>query len=303
LQKPPTPIIITLYMKKNYVAMKYEADKIALLGLFIVGLLIAGFITSARYSRPRKAGAKVVDQIKRKGISGYLDDQLWQSCFLISNAKGTLIGFAMDVFTSSPTDLKLNIKAAGLLYTRGRFGREQAMSFQSDNSFAEFSWRSETAAPPARTGTRITLEQDGVLTVTKFNQDTKQHSYKPGSSAIPDFLLDFVFTQMLESDYPKIIVDTITADGKIVEVAVSKAGTEDSRPSQTEAPYKLNVDFLGEPRISQQVYLDSRKRIVQIRRNGTYLFERTSTDDILKQFPEQADRILQRNRILEQSRP
>lgn len=296
LQKPPLAIIIAVYMNRTYEIKKYEADKIALLGLFIVGLLIAHFITSSRYTGPLNAGREVVAEIKRKGISSFLDDRGWQSFFLIKDARDRAIGFTMDVFTDPAPDTKLNIQSAGLLYIRGRYGQEHLFSFQSDNSFDEFSWKSETAGPKGRSGTEILLGEDGVLTVTGLSRNKKVQSYKPGSASIPNFLLDLVFSQMLDSARERIIVDTIDAGGKMVEVLICKIKSGDSGPSPTGPAYELNVEFLDERGVSEKVYFNSRGRISKIllRQNGLYLFERTDAENILRQFPERADYILKK---------
>jgi len=288
-------------MDRNYGAKKYGADKIALLGFFIIGLLIARFITSSRYIRPLKAGGQVVAEIKRKGIAGFLDSQSWQSFFLIKDTRGHPIGFTMDVFTDSMTYTALNIRSASLLYIRGRYSHDKIMFFQSDNSFDRFSWKSETVRPGERSGTEILRGQDGVVTVTKSGRNKTQQSYKPDSASIPDFLLDLVFTQMLESGHTKIIVDTINADGKMVDVVISRIKTKYRRPSQTEAEYKLNVDFSDDGGFSELVYLDSQGRILEIFLEPDGIcFERTNVEDILEKFPERVDYILQREKILEQ---
>lgn len=305
LQKPASAIIITAYMDNTHGEKKYEADKIALLGLFVVGLLIAHFISSSRYTGPLKAGAEVVAEIKRRGISSFLDNLGRRSFFLIKNARGRSIGFTMDVFTDSLPEADLNIQSAGFLYIRGRYSRQQVMSFQSDNSFDEFSWRSETAGPRARSGTHVLLGEDGVLTATKLARNGEKQSYKPDPASIPDFLLDLVFTQMLETGHAKIIVVTINAGGAMVEVVVSRIKNKESAPGRAEAVYELKVDFLDNRRISQRLYLDSHGRISKmlLEHDGIYLFERTSVENILKQFPEQADLISQKYKMLEQNLP
>ena len=72
----------TVYMDKTYGTKKYEADKIVFLCLFISALLIARLITSSRYTRPLKAGSKVVAEIKSRGINSFLSNQNRQDFFL-----------------------------------------------------------------------------------------------------------------------------------------------------------------------------------------------------------------------------
>jgi len=70
-------------------------------------------MSSARCVVPARAGREVVAEIKRKGISGFLDNQGWQSFFLIKDAKDRPIGFTMDVFIDAAPEAELNIQSAG----------------------------------------------------------------------------------------------------------------------------------------------------------------------------------------------
>jgi len=177
------------------------------------------------------------------------------------------------------------------------------MFFQSDSSFDEFSWEIKTTGPRRRSGTKIILGEDGVLTVTKSGRGGRKQYYKPGPASIPEFLLDLAFSQMLESDHVKVIINTINADGEMVGAVVSRVRA-DSGPSQTEAEYKLKVDFLDDRRSSREVRLDSRGRILKVflEPQGVY-FERTSAGIISRLFPEWADYILKKREMLEQSQP
>jgi hypothetical protein len=53
----------------------------------------------------------------------------------------------------------------------------------------------------------------------------------------------------------------------------------------------------------EQVYLDGQKRVLirLLQQEGIYTLERTSIENILRQFPERADYILQKNKMLEQN--
>lgn len=292
-------------MDETYPAKKYEADKIALLGLFVVGLVIAGFMTFSRYTGPLKAGSEVIAEIKRKGISTFLDSQGRQTFFLIRNARGRIIGFTMDVFTDSTSDPKFDIQSASLLYIRGKYGQEQVTFFKSDNSFDEFSWRSETAGPAGRGGTDILLGEDGLLTVTKSGRSKTLPGYKPGPASIPNFLVDLVFAQMLESGRSKIIVDIIEPAGTTTAALVSRIQAQDSAAAEERAACVLKLELLNNRGFSEEVYFDGQGKISKIllQQNGICLLERTTAETVLGQFPERADFILQNNETLEKSQP
>lgn len=292
-------------MDETYPAKKYEADKIALLGFFIIGLVIAGFMTSSRYTGPLKAGSELVAEIKRKGISTFLDSRGRQTFFLIRNPRGRVIGFTMDVFTDSASDPRFYIQSASLLYIRGKYGREQVTFFKSDNSFNEFPWRSETAGPAGRSGTDVLLGEDGLLTVTKSGPSKTLPGYKPGPASIPNFLVDLVFAQMLESGRSKIIVDIIEPAGTTTAALISRIETRHPAAAEERAACVLKLELLNNRGFSEEVYFDGQGKISKIllQHNGTYLLERTTAETVLGQFPERADFILQNSEMFEKNQP
>ncbi|MHC4186487.1 MAG: hypothetical protein ACYSR4_11255, partial [Planctomycetota bacterium] len=271
-------------------------------GLFAVSLLAARLITCRRYAEPRAAGQELVAQIKQEGISSFLEGRAPQSFFLIKNAADHTMGFTMDMVTEAAADAEFSIQSAGLLYTRGRYNRKQIILFQSNDSVDEFSWKIKTVGPQGSSDTEIVLQEDGVLTVTKPNRNETESGYKPGHAAMPDFLLDLVFRQLLESNHTKIIVDTITNEGNIVQVVISRRIPEDLRLPQTDAAYELYVQYLDDRRRSQHVLLDDQGWIESVEQNGIY-FERANREKILGQFPEWRDYVLDTNKILEPNQP
>ena len=278
-------------------ARKYEADKIVLLGLFAAGLVIAYLITASRYTAPRKAGAKVVSEIKRKGISGCFQGRRHRSFFLIKDEADRTIGFTADVFAPSAPPDKPDIQSTALLYLRGRYRKTQLTLFRSDDQFSTFSWKTELVSPAGRVAKGILLAEDGVLTITQSGQSTRQ-GYIPGPDSVPDLLLDLVFTQMLEAGYKKVVIDTIDSDGRTIEVVLSRIKAKG--PGRPE--YELNVIRLDGSRDSQQVYLDASRQIsaILLKQDPTYLLERTSLEDVLTEVPEAAEYI---EKMLEISEP
>ncbi len=280
-------------MNVTCTARKYEADKIALLGFFALGLLIAYLLTFSRHTRPLQAGREIIAQIKNRGISSFLDDLGSPAFFIIKNAKLNTIGFTMDVYADFAPEPEYDIQSEGILFIGGRY--QQAVSFKSDDRFDIFTWRTEISGPGVSTGSELELEEDGVLSVSHLGRNSKTLRYKPDAGVIPDFLLDLVFAQMRESPRKKVIVQTINADGKMVEVAVARFKARNSA-QVGEVKYALSVDFENDPLSTQQVDLDGRGRILRIKKKNLYI-ERAEEEDILATFPDWAAYILQRSRI------
>jgi hypothetical protein len=286
-------------------------------------------------NQPLEAGSKIIAEIKGKGLDSFLAGQDRESFFLIKDAKEHTIGFMMDVLgfrfaerpqngdaliepvpegqLGSPLGRSPNILAGSFYYIRGRHDRRQATFFQSDNSFNKFVWKSETAEETGRSGTEIALGKDGIMTVKKFDRRSEEKDYQISPAAIPEVLGELIFSQMLDSNQKEIFVDTIEADGKIAPALISKIETHRRFASQNqssgavvtgeEAAYAFRVEFLDGRGFSEQVYLDDQRRISRIllRQEGISL-ERTSKENILREFPEQGSYILQsKDKMLEQN--
>jgi hypothetical protein len=294
------PIMMIQPMDKAQIIEKYEADKIALLALFAMGLLIARQITSSRYTGPLKAGRQVVAAIREKGISSFYQNRQRQTYFLIRSESRRPVGFRLDVISDTASG-RMNVGMATVRYERGRPVRERLMAFRSDDSFETFQWSAQAVGPAIRVLTEVVLSEDGTVTVKRSDQRRNPPSYKPPATSIPGLLLDLVFAQMLESDYRKIIVETIDDKGLPVEVVVHRsdeAGSSDYGPI-----YRFNVDSEGLGGSSQQVYVDNEGRILRklIEQDMVRLWERTDAETILREFPERSNHILRSDEIMEQS--
>ena len=240
------------------------------------------------------AGGEIVENIKNRGIGRFLDDQEQQVCFIIKDQASRTIGFSMDVMISLIPKTLTNIQAATFFYMRGRQSREQIAFFQSDNSFDTFNWKSETSHQIGKSGVEIAMDEDGIMTIKNFATSAEEKTYLPGDAGVPNILLDFVLSELLESDHQEIIVDVIDFDGTIIPMLVSKVEKGD------DAAYTLMVEMLDGQGFSEQVYLDDQKRIQKrvLQQNEMYNLERVGVEDIIQEFPERADYIRQRIKYL-----
>jgi hypothetical protein len=226
-----------------------------------------------------QTGGQMLDEIKNIGLNHFLKvnpakiSQNAPVFFLIKNASGQNAGFTMDVLTSSDRSMQFNIEAASFSYFRGRYPRERRTLFQSNNTLNEFIWKSQNASLDDRSVATIVLARTGLMTVSKLNPLTEE-KYQLSPAAIPKILLELLFTQMLDSGNEKLIVDIVEADGIITPALVSKTTEMEN------GRYVLKAQLL----------------------NGRGLYyELTGIENILKQFPERADYILQKNKLLEQN--
>jgi hypothetical protein len=266
-----------------------------------------------------QAGREIITKIKNKGLDNFLHNQSRQAYFLIKDADKNTIGFTMDVLIDQGQDDELNIQGASSYYIRGQHYGEQVALFQSDNRFDKFIWKSETSSLAGRSGTKITVEKGGAMTISKFNAQTEKETYQPGPTVIPDIFLQQLLGQLLDSDYERIMVDLLEPKGQIIPTLVSRETEESKHPeilpgsvpnevegtAAKEAGYILKLELLNGDGLSELVYLNDQKQISKmlLQRETVYILESTSVENIMRQFPERAEYLLRENKILKQNQP
>jgi hypothetical protein len=201
----------------------------------------------------------------------------------------------------------MNIQAANSLYLRGARGREEVIVFQCRDDMSEFVYKSETASRFGRNGIEGVFDRAGVLTVKEYGtlifgkgfedataEPFEERFYRPGAASIPDILAELIYDELLGSEYQRILIDIVRADGTIVPVVISWAEGGTCGEKETAYAYKLRVDFLDRRDSYSQVYLDENKIMLKetIQRGVTYVLERSSPADIRKLFPEKSGEIL-----------
>jgi len=254
-----------------------------------------------------EAGSEIIAKIKSKGLTSFLDNQNQQVFFLVKTHRKDserTIGFTMDVLIDSGQNIGTNIQGAGLLYTRIPYTQERITSFQSDDSFDKFVWKSETHSAAGRSGTEIILDANGVMTVRKSDVQPEEKSCRLSSAAIPTIFFQQLISVMLDSDKREIIADIIKPDGTITPTFISRIETKEPAASE-QATYTLKLEFLSTGGFFEQAYLDKQKQISKrvFHLENIAIFDRATVKDILREFPERADSILQNNKVPEPNIP
>ncbi|MHC4195252.1 MAG: hypothetical protein ACYSQZ_04820 [Planctomycetota bacterium] len=229
-----------------------------------------------------QAGSEIIKEIKNTSIAYFLDNSNRQTYLLRRDAMGRPVGFTAEVIVDFGQDTELNIRASSLSCLRGRRLTEQEVTvFESDNSFDDFTWKSESSGLAGRSGIEITSSR-GLMTVRYYGR-ADEENYHLSEFAIPDILAETALTQMLFSNYRKIILDIVTADGRIMPALISRIEAEE------DTGYVFALEFLNDPDISQ-IYLDEQKYILKkVWKGKGVIFERATIDDIASRFPEHAD--------------
>jgi len=243
-------------------------------------------------------GSDVVSKIKETGLNRFLENQNKQNFFMIKDAQKRNIGFTMEVLVDSPQKAPLNIQAADVLYVRQLF--EQNTVLQSENNFNYFQWKSEDHDVTGTKGYEI-IFKNGKMTANDFTASLEEKEYQLNPASIPAIFFDFLLIQMLETDYEKILVDIIEPEGIIIPVLISRVRPQ-KEPQQNKYSYILKIDLLNDPDAPQLFYLNNQMQIVKKRwKRENWTFELTDAENILKNFPEKADYIIQQNQIQNQN--
>ena len=242
-----------------------------------------------------EAGTEVVTALKSQGLDYSPNNQNHRSSYLIKDSTGQPIGFTMDILINSERDARWNVQGAGFLYFGARNDFEQETLFKCSDNLEEFIYRRKFNSEQETSGTEVVLEESGVLKVRTSGRQTETSEYYPGSAALPDVFFDHILRQMLEDNRREIVVDFIEASGKIVPTFISRIEAEN-----LQAAYVFDLEFLDDQGFSQSVFLDEQKQIFRsvIQQEDQYVLERTSAENIAKEFPQYAQRILHSRRML-----
>jgi hypothetical protein len=242
-----------------------------------------------------EAGAEIAASIKRDGLSSFLNDQGQQALYLIKDSAGQSVGFTMEVLEDTGTSARMNVRGASFLYMRGQNPRRHETSFQCSNNLEEFTYSSRMYSNEGRGGVEIVLDGSGVMTVRRLGSQMEVKEHYPGSAAIPDVCFDQIFKRMLDSGKREIIVDLIDVSGNMIPTHVSRIEAGNSQ-----AAYAFDIEFLDGSGFTQQVYLDRQRQIYKslVREESLYVLERTSREKIVRECPEQAQRISRGSRLL-----
>jgi hypothetical protein len=189
----------------------------------------------------------------------------------------------------------MNIQIADMIYMRGRFAQEQVLFFETNNDLSRFNWKNEINTPSGARGTELTMDNANITAVIKTVNGQEVFAY-PCGDAIPEIFLEQVLAQMLSDSIDEVIVDIIDSEGKIIPTLIS------ALPDQSVLPGKTNVfsiRLLDDRGFSELRTLDNKNQILYRQlQHDNMTVERTNADELIKQFPQQADYIRQRNNLM-----
>ena len=236
-------------------------------------------ITFKNDSLIQQAGARIVTQIRQKGIPSFLESGFDRKFFLVLQ-NGNEVGFTMDVIRFSLPDA---IVADNFFYLKNSINREITATLESNPDFTILSWRGQKRDASTIEEHTLTFTE-GIIELTDRMTGEQQILY-PRPEILPDaFMLQFL-EEFLASDYDRALVDMFEAQGEITPTIFSK------HPEQS----RVTVEFVGSHLPSQHIYLDKDNQIEKIELVGQNVeLIRASMNEIITKFPERADFVIEK---------
>jgi hypothetical protein len=228
------------------------------------------------------------------------------SFFILTDARGQVIGFTMDAITVQK-DKDPAIKAASYYYIRGGSAPEEEVGiFSGDKTLSKFAWKIESSSRAGSKGIEMTADANTmVVRFAAGRQAGKESKYTLGEAAVPNTILDLALNKMLDSTRQQIIIDLIRPDGTITPMLIEKLEpvkkTAQARQDEQPANYALRTEILDGRGHWQKIYYDGNKQMTRVLlgQGNTYTLGRADANEITKMFPERADLVRNQRQLLD----
>ena len=271
MQKKRLAITITSYMDKTYKIRKVGGDKIALLGLFIVSLLIARIIVVSKsailLSEPIKLTQTGLSVSMPEG-NGWKSDKQWRD---YENGFSLRSRFALGTRNPTAEARCVYILATGTTDPQSLFEQK---AFDAEGEIVKVDQI-----------TKGTLTFDWV----HIENPKTSHIFIFGTAKLPNNRrLDIEVHQimndpyMAEQAFKKIVNSLNFEENQLVNI---------NRHSSYHASQKQR---------HQRFFRQPKANLLKISTTGRYIYSRKPTaDDIINKFPERAEYILRTNKMLQ----
>jgi hypothetical protein len=249
-----------------------------------------------------QAGVEVVSEARKMGLSDIAAEEQ-PVFFVITDTRKKAIGFTMDAITVVDTDANAAVRAGSYYYVRGTILNERVGLFRGDAAFDRFVWQVESRTGAASRGIEMTVD-NSVLQVRKSGGGALEGEYILGEAAVPDIVIEAVLRRMLDADRSAIVVDLIGPEGIITPVYVEKINSGEQQGDSASSPQAqggtLRVELLDGRGYWQQIYYDSSKEPIKtvLSQESQYTLNRADANQISKLFPERANLVRDKSRLL-----
>jgi len=255
-----------------------------------------------------EAGSEIVTEVKNIGLGRFItptssnrsqsaDDRGQWTYMQITDTQNQPAGFLIESLLDSQTNTQFNIHAFAFTYLKNR--HEKAAILKSDNSFDEYAVKSDIYK---RGQTMLEVMRNRTMKITKSPVKGPEKIYHLSPAAIPEQFLESALIQLLDSEHKKIVIDIIKDSGAIIPTLISVMDVADIKKASEDADYALKLEPLGRASPPETIFLDYQMRIYKRHlAQKKFTVERATLDNILNNFPERADYILEKIKMFEET--
>ena len=241
--------------------------------------LMEKIAASFEYKQPKEmdAAAAVVKEVKKDGAGAWIKKQAKERyCFIGVNGESER-GFLAELNSFSSSS-QYSASFVNAYFIRDVGGEESALRATDDLS--RWVWVSTPMSPQGDKAGQVELYMDGYGKLN-LRKGLEAGTCFPSQAAVPDVMLDAVIAKMAQAGSSKIILDLISAEGRIVPTSVEvKAG------DKGKAKYVAEIVSLDGTGAKQIIYYDASMKLIESKLNGerTFVIVPATKDAVLAEF-------------------
>jgi hypothetical protein len=254
-----------------------------------------------------KDGIDFLNQMKRESIKLLHKEFASPSAFIIIDSQGNPVGFSLEVSSQVKNKESYMFNVDVLYYLQEPYSTWESASFYGNENITEYVWRSQRITLRGESAFQTVLDKNGIITLTKLSVPPSEETYQPSLSSIPYVLSDMLVSYIIDSEIDRIHIEIVECGGKITPLVVFKVNPDITKPGLENSANALQINFLDGSGISQKIYFDKNGKNIREaltvpvnKRNllssssnyETLTLVRSTAENLVNQFPEQAEQIL-----------
>lgn len=230
-------------------------------------------------------GAELVAAVKEQGIES-IAKQLPSDVFIVKDTNGEASGFQMIRTTIMGSPQEAVIEA--IYYLTDSDNRLSRTKFSSGN-IEDFVWHTWN---PSNPGVSAIVKVEESVMMAAVRGSTRRNEVNISGAAIAEAVVELAGWQLIKHEMSEAVVDAISYDGTITPTKVTMGKVPDKNDKWS---YAVVFTSLANPKIRSEVYFDGNGVILGRTEHVSeqFVFERTTSQNIITRFPQLAGDISQ----------
>ncbi len=235
-------------------------------------------------------GAALVQRLSGAGTKELFGAFQGQSNFVVRDSAGVVKGYMRENLRieAGQTGETFRIEKTSSVNLPG-FGQSEDV-LTGVNPYKDFKWNSKSRGLGSVQGVGMELryDADGLLETTDAGGE--KASFRPGSTAVSELLIDSAAREMLNGTGGKVWLNVISGSGQLLPALAERIDAEQAAARQPGVEFAVRVMFINGSGLAEEIYFDSSKQVIGglLLRGGraVLLWERT-TGDAIEHLPAQ----------------